>query len=264
MNTKTLRASQTAISFDDEGNGPVLILLHASARFPDVERQRAGLSDGRVLAPDFPGFGRSAPRLTIDLGRHGGGVAGPSGCKRTCLRGWPFDGRLCGTGIRQVVPPTTASADSGRHQGRSARRSRAGGPEREDRSRHDSGPGCSGRSTTPKNAGCGHAYKSARSGAPGSRDRDEPVRGGDRRCTQGSARSAGCDLPAHTFYPTLVLVGEEDSITPPESQGDGQRNSRCATVALKAADTVNLEDPDIHHNHSALLDELPVRPGVMD
>jgi|SoiMethySBSTD1v2_1073268.scaffolds.fasta_scaffold215014_5 pimeloyl-ACP methyl ester carboxylesterase len=70
MNTMTLRASQTLISFEDRGTGTVVVLLHA---FPfDSSMWRSQVADlashHRVLAPDFPGFGGSAVSagLTVD------------------------------------------------------------------------------------------------------------------------------------------------------------------------------------------------------
>lgn len=66
----TLRASQTTIAYADEGTGPVLVLLHAfpldSGMWQD---QCRAFADGyRVIAPDLPGFGGSAasPGLTIE------------------------------------------------------------------------------------------------------------------------------------------------------------------------------------------------------
>lgn len=70
MNLMTLRASQTAIAYEDDGTGSALVLLHAfpldSGMWQD---QRRAFADGyRVIAPDFPGFGGSAVSagLTID------------------------------------------------------------------------------------------------------------------------------------------------------------------------------------------------------
>jgi pimeloyl-ACP methyl ester carboxylesterase len=70
MNTMTLRASQTLIAFEDRGAGTVLVLLHA---FPlDSSMWRSQVADlashHRVIAPDFPGFGGSAVSagLTVD------------------------------------------------------------------------------------------------------------------------------------------------------------------------------------------------------
>jgi len=70
MNTMTLRASQTLIAYEDRGSGPVVVLLHAFPLESAIWRpQIDGLADRyRVVAPDLPGFGGSAvyEGLTID------------------------------------------------------------------------------------------------------------------------------------------------------------------------------------------------------
>ncbi len=70
MNFITLRASQTTLAYQDEGDGPVLVLLHAFPFDSAIwQEQRSALADAyRVLTPDFPGFGGSAASagLTID------------------------------------------------------------------------------------------------------------------------------------------------------------------------------------------------------
>src|SRR5215210_7899298 len=70
MKTMTLRASQTAIAYEDIGAGPVVVLLHAFPLDSGMWRPQLGeLAKGyRVIAPDLPGFGRSAVSagLTMD------------------------------------------------------------------------------------------------------------------------------------------------------------------------------------------------------
>jgi 3-oxoadipate enol-lactonase len=70
MNTMVLRASQTPIAFDDQGTGPVVVLLHAFPVDSTMWRDQIGmLADRfRVIAPDLPGFGGSAVSagLTVD------------------------------------------------------------------------------------------------------------------------------------------------------------------------------------------------------
>jgi pimeloyl-ACP methyl ester carboxylesterase len=70
MNSMILRASQTTIAYEDRGAGPVVVLLHA---FPlDAGMWRPQIDDlapgYRAIAPDFPGFGGSAVSagLTVD------------------------------------------------------------------------------------------------------------------------------------------------------------------------------------------------------
>lgn len=70
MNTMTLRASNQPIAYEDRGSGPGLVLLHA---FPLDSSMWRGQFDAlaenfRVIAPDLPGFGESAvsPGLTVD------------------------------------------------------------------------------------------------------------------------------------------------------------------------------------------------------
>jgi 3-oxoadipate enol-lactonase len=70
MNSMILRASQTQIAYEDRGSGPVVVLLHAfpldSAMWrPQIDELAA---DYRVIAPDCPGFGGSAVSagLTVD------------------------------------------------------------------------------------------------------------------------------------------------------------------------------------------------------
>lgn len=70
MHTMTLRASQTAIAYRDQGTGPGVVLLHAFPLDSSMwEDQIAALADRfRVVAPDLPGFGSSAVSagLTMD------------------------------------------------------------------------------------------------------------------------------------------------------------------------------------------------------
>lgn len=70
MNSMTLRASQTEITYEDDGTGSVIVLLHAFPLDSGMWRdQRHAIADGyRVIAPNLPGFGGSAPAsgLTID------------------------------------------------------------------------------------------------------------------------------------------------------------------------------------------------------
>src|SRR5215213_5624185 len=66
----TLRASQTPIAYEDQGAGPVVVLLHAFPLDSGMWRPQLGpLSERcRVIAPDLPGFGQSAVSagLTMD------------------------------------------------------------------------------------------------------------------------------------------------------------------------------------------------------
>jgi pimeloyl-ACP methyl ester carboxylesterase len=70
MQTMTLRASQTAIAYEDRGTGPGLVLLHAFPLDSSLwEHQAGALADRfRVIVPDLPGFGGSAVSagLTVD------------------------------------------------------------------------------------------------------------------------------------------------------------------------------------------------------
>jgi 3-oxoadipate enol-lactonase len=70
MNSMILRASQTTIAYEDRGTGPVVILLHAFPLDSGMWRLQVDdlASDHRVIAPDFPGFGKSAVSagLTVD------------------------------------------------------------------------------------------------------------------------------------------------------------------------------------------------------
>src|SRR5262245_16893981 len=70
MNNMVLRASQTPIAFADQGTGPVVVFLHAFPLDSTMWRAQVGiLADRfRVIAPDLPGFGGSAVSagLTID------------------------------------------------------------------------------------------------------------------------------------------------------------------------------------------------------
>jgi len=70
MNSMILRASQTSIAYEDRGTGPVVVLLHAFPLDSGMWRPQIDhlTSDYRVIAPDFPGFGASAVSagLTVD------------------------------------------------------------------------------------------------------------------------------------------------------------------------------------------------------
>jgi pimeloyl-ACP methyl ester carboxylesterase len=70
MNSIMLRASQSEITYEDDGSGSVIVLLHAFPLDREMwEDQRRALAERyHVIAPDFPGFGGSAASagLTID------------------------------------------------------------------------------------------------------------------------------------------------------------------------------------------------------
>jgi 3-oxoadipate enol-lactonase len=70
MNSMILRASQTTIAYEDRGTGPVVVLLHAFPLDSGMWRPQIDqfATDYRLIVPDFPGFGGSAVSagLTID------------------------------------------------------------------------------------------------------------------------------------------------------------------------------------------------------
>lgn len=72
MNSISLRASQIQLTYEDEGAGPVVVLLHAFPLDSTMwKQQRSELSDAfRIVTPSFPGFGGSSllQGLTIDAG----------------------------------------------------------------------------------------------------------------------------------------------------------------------------------------------------
>jgi 3-oxoadipate enol-lactonase len=69
VNTMTLRASQTPIAYVDHGTGPAIVFLHAFPLDSSMWRHQVGmLSDRfRVIAPDLPGFGQSAVSVGLTL-----------------------------------------------------------------------------------------------------------------------------------------------------------------------------------------------------
>ena len=271
MNTMTLRASQIPIAYADQGAGPGLVLLHAFPLDSSMWRHQVGaLSDRcRVIAPDLPGFGGSAVSagLTIDsaadvvaelldhLGMNERVVVG--GVSMGGYAALAF-ARLYPQRVRALVLADT-QADPDDETARANR-------DKAIQLATDQGPAALIEQMLPKML------------APVTTDtRPDVVQW--VRDTAGRQRADGLvvafkalrDRPdarpglSHISFPTLVVVGEQDAITPPDKAHElagGIPNARLVTIP-DAGHLSNLENPVAFTNAvREFLDALPTDGGV--
>ena len=251
MPTVTLRASQLDIHYREAGSGPAMLLLHA---FPlDSEmfgNQVRDLSDQhRVIAPDFPGFGGSAVSagFTIDgaadllaefldhLGIN----------ERVIVGGVSMGGYVALAFARRqpqrlralVLIDTKAEADD--ETGRAGR----------DKSIElvlKEGPSALVNQLLPKLLG-----PSTTANKPEVVEQVRQVATKQKPEAVVAALKALRDRPDakpglnHVSVPTLVVVGEHDSITPPTNAmalGDAIPNSRLSVIT-GAGHLSSMENP---------------------
>jgi pimeloyl-ACP methyl ester carboxylesterase len=271
MHTMTLRASQTPIAYLDQGSGPGVVLIHAFPQDSSMWRdQTAALADRfRVIAPDLPGCGGSAVSagLTIDsvadvvaelldhLGMN----------ERVVVGGLSMGGyatlafaRLYPQRVRALILADT-KADPDDETGRANR-------DRMIQLVSDKGPRAVVDDLLPK------VLAPATIG-----DKPDVVR--QVRETAGRQPADGLvtalralrDRPdarpglAHISFPTLVLVGEQDVVTPPDKARElaaAIPNARLVIIP-EAGHLSNLENPVAFTNAVRdFLTALPTEGGV--
>ncbi len=219
---------------------PPLVLLHAfplDSRMFDPVRSGAGRQGAGLLTPDLRGFG-SGPALGDPLPEPDLGAAGRRRGRRAGRRGHrPGDrrrgvhGRVRRAGGAAPAPRAGRRAGAGRHPQRRRRRRRAGAA--------PGGGGAGGRRGHRRRRRCRRPADRRRHRRPrcGIARRDRGGRaGGDRRLgAAGDGRPAGFDGGAGgADVPVLVVVGEQDAVTPPAAasadgrSGAGGRTGRAA------------------------------------
>jgi pimeloyl-ACP methyl ester carboxylesterase len=266
MNTLTLRASQTAVGFEDVGTGPVVVLLHAFPLDSGMWRPQIDelASRYRVIAPDLPGFGRSAVSAGLTMDSIADVVAelldhlGAN--ERVAVAGVSMGGyaalafaRLYPQRLRALILADT-KADPDDEAARANR-------DKLIQLAMDRGPAAILDQLLPKLLG-----PSTLASRPVVAERVRELAA--RQTTDGivAALKALRDRPdagpglAHIALPTLVLVGEQDAITPPEKAkvlADAIPNARLETVP-DAGHLSNLERPDLFTSSVRdFLDGLP-------
>jgi pimeloyl-ACP methyl ester carboxylesterase len=271
MNTMTLRASQTPIAYADRGTGPGLVLLHAYPLDSSMWRDQIGaLSDRfRVIAPDLPGFGGSAVAAGLTIDSVADVVAelldhlGIN--ERVVVGGVSMGGyialafaRLYPQRVRALVLADT-KADPDDEDARANR-------DRMIQVATDKGSAAVIDELLPKML------------APGTAERNpdlarfvREIAGGQKAEGIVAALKAMRDRPdarpglSHVSFPTLVVVGNQDGITPPEKAHElaGQiPNARLVTIP-GAGHLSNLENPIAFATAiREFLDALPADGGV--
>jgi pimeloyl-ACP methyl ester carboxylesterase len=271
MNTMTLRASQTPIAYQDQGTGPGLVLLHAFPLDSSMWRHQVGaLADRvRVIAPDLPGFGQSAVSagLTIDsvadvvaelldhLGMNErvvvGGVSMGGYASLAFARLYPQRVRAL------VLADTKADPDD-----ETARANR----DKMIQLATDQGSEAVVDQLLPKllapvtASGKPDLVKLVRETA--ARQRADGLVAGLKALRDRPDARPGL---SHVSFPTLVVVGEQDAINPPDKARElavGIPNARLVTIP-DAGHLSNLENPVAFTNAvREFLDALPADGGV--
>lgn len=252
----------TALGYSIEGRGPALVLLHG---FPlnraMWEPQVAALRDRfTVITPDLIGFGESDPpsdpdKMTMDT--FAGAVVrllDTLGHDRIILGGFSMGGYVLFRVVAQaaarigalVIADSRAGADSDEARQRrmaTIARIREQGP---DAFLTEFTAGLVGASTKATRPGVLESIRRL-VGTP-------PVPTLTGALAAMAARPDSRPLLAKIAVPTLVLVGEEDTITPPDAakeMASGIRGARLVTIPA-AGHAANIEAPQAFN--AALLD----------
>ena len=239
------------MAWDDTGQGLPLVLLHA---FPVNRRMWAAEREAlapryRVITPDFRGHGESGlaeedstmERLAEDVC----GLLDELKLERVVLGGLSMGGyaafaflrRHAGRVAALILADTRAGADS--EDGRKARYDSAALAEKE-------GAGVIAERLLPKLLGATtQANKPEVVAAVRAMILSTPPAGIARALRGMAARSDSTPLLGAIRVPTLILVGEEDTLTPPaESEAMAKAIPGAALVKIPAAGHLaNLEQP---------------------
>jgi len=271
MHTMTLRASQTAIAYRDQGSGPGVVLLHAFPLDSSMWRHQVeALSDEfRVIAPDLPGFGGSAVSAGLTIDSVADVVAellDHLGMNERVIVGGVSMGGYASLGFARLYPQRVRAliladtkADPDDEDGRANR-------DRLIQLVADRGPAALADEMLPKALAPGTAAA-----------KPDVVRVVRETAARQSADGltvalrALRDRPdarpglAHISFPTLVLVGDQDGVTPPEKARELVAvipNARLVTIPA-AGHFSNLEEPVAFTNAvREFLHSLPGEGGV--
>jgi len=266
MNSMTLRASQTAIAYEDDGTGPALVLLHAFPLDSGMWRdQRQAMADNyRVITADLPGFGGSAVSAGLTIDSAADVVAelldhlGIN--ERVAVCGLSMGGyvalafaRLYPQRLRAMVLADT-KADSDDAAARDARNDMIEAVTLK-------GPKAVIERLLPKLLAAGtnearpHVVQHVREMAE--KQSMEGIIAALKALRDRPDASAGL---AHISVPTLVLVGEEDQVTPLDKAEKLSRSIPDARLIVlpSCGHLSNLEDSDAFNNSvRQFLDSLP-------
>jgi 3-oxoadipate enol-lactonase len=251
MNTMTLRASQTPIAYADRGSGPGLVLLHAYPLDSSMWRDQIdALADRfRVIAPDLPGFGQSAVSAGMTIDSVADVVAellDHLGVNERVVIGGVSMGGYAALGFARLYPQRVRAliladtkADPDDEDGRANR-------DKMIQLATDRGPAAVVEQLLPRLLAPGTAAR-----------RPDVVR--FVRETAGRLKAEGIvtalkamrDRPdarpglAHISFPTLVIVGDQDAVTPPEKAREltGQIPDAHLVTIPDAGHLSNLENP---------------------
>jgi len=255
-----------AIEYLVEGDGPAVVFLHAFplGKFMWDEQARALRESHRTLRFDARGFGGTAPGdepLTMDriaddaaalLGLRGMETAVVVGCSMGGYAAFAFARRHPERLRALVLQDTRATADT--------EEARAGRAELAARVRAQ-GAGAAADAFLPKLVG-ETTHQERKELVAGLRERilaTSPEGIAQALLGLGAREDSQATL-AHIRVPTLVVVGEEDVLTPPadaEALAAGIAGGRLAVIP-KAGHLANLENPAAY-NEALLgfLDSLP-------
>jgi 3-oxoadipate enol-lactonase len=270
VNTMTLRASQTPIAYEDAGAGPVVVLLHAFPLDSGMWRPQIGpvAQRYRVIAPDLPGFGQSAVSAGLTMDSVADVVAellDHLGVNERVALGGVSMGGYAALGFARLYPQrlrTLILADT--------KADPDDEPTRTNRDRMiqlvtDQGPTAVLDQLLPKLLG-----PSTLAGRPAVVQAVRELAG--RQTADGvvAALKAMRDRPdaapglGHISVPTLVVVGEQDAVTPPDKAkvlAAAIPNARLVTIP-DAGHLSNLENPDVFTTAvREFLDTLPIDGG---
>jgi pimeloyl-ACP methyl ester carboxylesterase len=270
MNTMILRASQTPIAYEDRGSGPVLVLLHA---FPlDSGMWRAQVMDlapeYRVIAPDFPGFGGSAVSAGLTIDSAADVVAellDHLGVNERVVLGGLSMGGYVALAFARLYPQRLGALILADTKAEPDDEPARAGRDRLIQVATEQGPEAVIEQLLPKLLGAtSMAEKPRVAQAVRALAAKQSVEGIVTALKALRERpDAGPGL-VHVSVPTLVLVGDEDSITPPEKArrlAETIPNARLVTIP-GAGHLSNLENEAVFNaSTKEFLSSLPADRG---
>jgi 3-oxoadipate enol-lactonase len=250
MKTGTYESRGLRLSYKEAGEGEPLLLLHA---FPLSGRMWDGQADhlpGRCLIPDLSGFGASAAASDInqmsDFAQDAAALLDHLGIERTVLLGLSMGG---------YAALAFAEAFPGRLRGLVLADTRAGADAPEARERRltiardvlEKGSGFLPDALVPKLLGAGTQASNPGLVEQVRRWVAEAPPAGVAAAQRGMAeRPDRSGVLPRIAVPTLVIVGEEDELTPPaESRSLAAAIPKADLTALPGAGHLsNLEQPE--------------------
>lgn len=250
MNTGTYQSRGLRLSYRESGQGEPLLLLHAfplSGRMWDP--QVAALSGWRVLVPDLSGFGASEPTPEIcrmtDMAADAAALLDHLGIGRAIVGGLSMGG---------YAALAFAEAFPDRLQGLVLANTRAGADSPEAREKRlatardvlEKGSGILVDTTVPKLLGAATRERRPELVDQVGRWIAEALPAGVAAAQRGMAeRPDRSGLLPRIAVPTLVVVGDEDELIPPEESRKTAEAIHGAELAVLqgAGHLSSLEDP---------------------